>query len=188
MLFGHNTWDAVTTEGFETNAPISDGITAPKVVSSGAHSMPIYVITEMDNEINGRKYMIDFSNAGKGPKSRAEISVASAKASAKNPPAGFGVPSGYWLDTTNPVEYTPDDSATDDGTTADVDEDIDDASDDGSEDDSDNTTQSSTGTAVSTEPSATTSGSKFPTKLLAIGGIVAIGGVAAMKMRKKPGM
>lgn len=184
MLFGHNTWDAVTTEGFETNAPISEGITAPEMVSG----MPIYVITEMDNEINGRKYLIDFSNAGTGPKSRAEISVASAKASAKNPPAAFGVPSGYWLDTTNPVEYTPDDSATDDGTTADVDEDIDDASDDGSEDGADVTTQSSTATAVSTEPSATTSGSKFPTKLLAIGGIVAIGGVAAMKMRKKPGM
>lgn len=167
MLFGHNAWDAVTTDGFETNAPISDDIQAPAKVNG----MPIYVITELDQPINGRKYQIDFSNAGLGTKTRAELSVASAKASATNPPGAFGVPSGYWLDKTEPYSGPED---TDDGTTADTDEDIDDAADDGSE----------AGTDISPkvdQPSA----SKFPTKLVAIGGIVVIGGLAATKMRKR---
>ena len=54
-----------------------------------------------------------------------------------------------------------------------------DDTDDGSEDGTDVTTQTGDVTAVA--PSE----SKFPTKLLAIGGIVAIGGIAAMKMGKR---
>ena len=168
MLFGHNAWDAVTTDGFETNAPISDGIQAPAMVNG----MPIYVITEMDQPINGRKYKIDFSNAGLGTQSRVELTVEDAKASAANPPASWNLPSGYWLDKTEPYSR-PDDH--DDGTTADVDDDVDDAADDGSE----------TGTDTTGETTGQTSASKFPTKLAAIGGIVVIGGLAATKMRKR---
>lgn len=166
MLFGHNNWDAVTTDGFETNAPISEGIAAPNMVNG----MPIYVITELDTPINGRKYLIDFANAGKGPKSRAELTVESAKASAKNPAAAFGVPSGYWLDKTEPYSGPEE---TDDGTTADVDPDVDDAADDGSE------------TADEIGGSSNTSSSGSGIKYAAIGGIALIGVLAITKMRKK---
>lgn len=165
MLFGHNAWDAVTTDGYETNAPIADGIQAPAMVDG----MPIYVITEMDKEINGRKYLIDYANAGLGPASRAEVSVESAKASAANPPAAFGVPSGYWLDKTEPYSGPED---TDDGTTADVDEDVDDAADDGS--DAGNGAVATTGSAAGAT-----------TKYAAIGGIALIGVLAITKMGKK---
>jgi len=166
MLFGHNTWDAVTTDGFETNAPISDGIQAPAMVDG----MPIYVITEMDQPINGRNYKIDYANAGLGAKSRVELTVESAKASAANPPAAFGVPSGYWLDKTEPYSGPEDD---DDGTTADVDDDVDDAADDGSGDGDTDVT------------AVAPAGSAFPTKYAAIGGIALIGALAVTKMRKR---
>ncbi len=162
MLFGHNNWDAVTADGFETNAPISDGIQPPANVDG----MPIYVITELDQPINGRAYLIDYANAGLGAKSRAELSVASAKASATNPAAAFGVPSGYWVDKTEPYSGPED---TDDGTTADTDEDIDDAADDGS-DDAGNGAVATTGSA---------------TKYAAIGGIALIGVLAITKMGKR---
>jgi hypothetical protein len=167
MLFGHNAWDAVTTDGFETNAPISEGIQAPAMVNG----MPIYVITELDQPVNGRKYLIDFANAGLGAKSRAELTVESAKASAANPPASFGVPSGYWLDKTEPYSGPED---TDDGTTTDVDEDVDDAADDGSDD-------AGNGTAATTTGSAAGSTAKYA----AIGGIALIGVLAVTKMGKR---
>lgn len=165
MLFGHNNWDAVTADGFETNAPISDGIQPPAKVDG----MPIYAITELDQPINGRAYLIDYANAGLGAKSRAELSVASAKASAANPPAGFGVPSGYWVDKTEPYSGPED---TDDGTTADTDEDIDDAADDGSDD-------------VTGKGEALAGGTGSATKYAAIGGIALIGVLAITKMRKR---
>lgn len=162
MLFGHNNWDAVTTDGFETNAPISSDIEAPTNVSG----MPIYVITELDTPINGRKYLIDFANAGLGAKSRAELSVASAKASATNPPSAFGVPSGYWLDETQPYSGPEE---TDEGTTTGDEIDDSDDSDDGSE-------------VISPVPE---SNSGSATKYAAIGGIALIGVLAITKMGKR---
>jgi len=78
----------------------------------------------------------------------------------------------YFINFTNPLDVTPTgtDGSTDAGSTSD------------SGDDAADTTDDST---LVIAPVAPPSKSKFPTKLVAIGGIILIGGLAATKMRKR---
>ena len=80
----------------------------------------------------------------------------------------------YFINFTNPLDVTPTGT---DGTT-----DADSTSDSG--DDAADTTDDLTATATDVSKVSDTE-SKFPTKLVAIGGIILIGGVAVTKMRKR---
>ena len=107
MLFGHGSWNtfhADTNQVFKAPTKYrqprnGEKTNAPRNCAGG--DKPTYTIYKLPQEINGRKYGIDFTEGGKGRKTRAELSLASAKASAANPPASWGLPSGYWIDLTH---------------------------------------------------------------------------------------
>jgi len=194
MLFGHSTWDAVTTnvraaepdltkvvdypgqDYFDKFSVTDLGIT-PENTLLGKYDKGFHFVVAPERQVE-----VHISGPGAGPsKIKATLgpgdSIRRSGVDDKTIVKVGGVEQvypgedkTYYINFVNPMTVEP--TGTDGETDADD-------TDDGSEDGTDVTTQTETVTAVA--PSE----SKFPTKLLAIGGIVAIGGIAAMKMRKR---
>ena len=110
MAFGHGVFDrSGFSTLFRTESSKLDGWPSPDPkyaddtnapTDGSSLTKPVYTIYKRFQPINNRYYVIDYTAHDGTTKSRLEDSLASAKSSAANPPAGFEVPSGYWIDLT----------------------------------------------------------------------------------------
>ena len=186
MLFGHSTWDAVTTnvraaepdltavmdypgqDYFDKFSVTDLGITPESTLKGSSDKGFHFVVAperQVDVHISGPGAGASKIRATLGPGDSIKRSGVDDKTIVKIGGVEQVYPgenSTYYINFTNPLTVDP--TGTDGDTDA---------------GDADVTTQTETVTTVA--PSE----SKFPVKLLAIGGIVVIGGLAATKMRKR---
>lgn len=107
MTFGHGVFDSFGADSIIFNAAPtswrqpSAGARTNAPSNCGGGDKPTYTIYQRTSKINGKDWIIDYTEHDGTHKSRLEGSLASAKASAANPPGGFQVPSGYWIDMSN---------------------------------------------------------------------------------------
>lgn len=194
MLFGHSTWDAVTTNVRAAEPDLTKVVDYPGQDYFDKFSVTDLGITPENTLLGKRDKGFHFTVA---PERQVEVHISGPGAGASKIKATLGpgdeikrsgvddktiVKVGgveqvypgedatYYINFVNPMTVEP--TGTDGETDADD-------TDDGSDDDTGVTTQTETVTAVET------SESKFPTKLAAIGGIILIGGFAVTKMRKR---